>query len=101
MVECSFMKYVIVSSNLIAVTKTWHIAPVLSKEFLDIQAAVECRFPLKRVCDMIIPHSLSYYLSLKISRIPHHLNDNMILYITFFAVLKTVIKITSVKVQDG
>ena len=31
--------------------------PVLSKEFfLDIQAAKECRFSLKRVCDMIRTH---------------------------------------------
>ena len=91
----------IVGSNLVAFTKTSDIAPVLSKEFLNIQATVEYRFPLKRVCDMIIPYSLSYHVILKTSRIPHHLNDNMILYITFFAVLKTVTKITSVKVQDG
>ena len=29
------------------------IVPVLSKEFLDVQATLECRFTLKRVCDMI------------------------------------------------
>ena len=27
--------------------------PVSSKEFLDIQATIECGFTLKRVCDMI------------------------------------------------
>ena len=31
-----------------------YIAPVSSKEFLDIQATTECRFTLKRVRDMII-----------------------------------------------
>ena len=32
-------------------------APVLSKEFLDIQASLECRFILKRVRDMVIKYS--------------------------------------------
>ena len=31
--------------------------PVLSKEFLDIQATIECRFTLKRIRDMIIIYS--------------------------------------------
>ena len=30
---------------------------VSSKNFLDIQAIIECRFALKRVCDMIITYS--------------------------------------------
>ena len=30
------------------------MAPVSSKDFLDIQATTECRFALKRVRDMII-----------------------------------------------
>ena len=29
------------------------VAPISSKDFLDIQATTECRFTLKRVCDMI------------------------------------------------
>ena len=33
------------------------IAPVSSKEFLDIQATIECRFTLKRVRDMIRTYS--------------------------------------------
>ena len=33
------------------------IPPVLSKEFLDIQATIQCRFTLKRVDDMIITYS--------------------------------------------
>ena len=33
------------------------IATVLSKEFLDIQATIECRFTLKRVRDMTITYS--------------------------------------------
>ena len=31
--------------------------PVWSKEFLDIQATIECTFPLKRVLDMIITYN--------------------------------------------
>ena len=33
-------------------------APVSSKKFLDIQATTECRFTLKRVCNMIRTNSL-------------------------------------------
>ena len=33
------------------------IAPVLSEEFLDIQATIECGFTLKRVRDMIRTYS--------------------------------------------
>ena len=33
------------------------MALVLSKEFLDIQATIECEFTLKRVRDMIITYS--------------------------------------------
>ena len=34
-------------------SQTSDFAPVLSKEFLDIQATIECGFTLKRVHDMI------------------------------------------------
>ena len=34
--------------------KLAQIAPVLSKEFLHIQATIACRFTLKRVRDMLI-----------------------------------------------
>ena len=33
------------------------MAPVSNREFLDIQATVECRFTLKRLRDMIITWS--------------------------------------------
>ena len=33
--------------------------PASSKEFLDIQATIECGFTLKRVRDMIITYNLS------------------------------------------
>ena len=33
------------------------MVPVSSKEFLDIQATIECRFTLKLVRDMIITYS--------------------------------------------
>ena len=38
------------------------MAPVLSEEFLDIQATIECRFTLKLVCNMIIPYTQTYSL---------------------------------------
>ena len=37
------------------------IASVLSKEFLDIQATIECGFTLKRVRDMLITYSQMPY----------------------------------------
>ena len=36
-------------SSLVAVTKTSDMVPVSTKEFLDIQATIECKFILKRV----------------------------------------------------
>ena len=39
-------------------------APVLSKEFLDIQATIERRFTLKQVRGMIRTHNQDYYESL-------------------------------------
>ena len=39
-------------TNPVAVTETPDIVPVSSKEFLDIQAAIECRFTPKRVRNM-------------------------------------------------
>ena len=56
-VECSFTNKVVVGSNPVPVTKISDIAPVSSKEFLDIQTTRECRFSLKRVCDMIRTHN--------------------------------------------
>ena len=53
MVECSFTNVVVVSSTPVAVTETSYFAPVSSKEFLDIQATIECGFILKRVRNMI------------------------------------------------
>ena len=47
----------VVGSDPVAVTKTADIAPVSSKEFLDIQATAECRFTLKRILDIIITFS--------------------------------------------
>ena len=47
----------VVGSNRVALKKTSDIAHVSSKEFLDIQAA-ECRFTLKRVCNMMKTHTV-------------------------------------------
>ena len=43
----------VVGSNTIAATWASDIAPVSSKEFLNIQATTECRFTLKQIRDMI------------------------------------------------
>ena len=47
----------VVGSSPVAVTKTSDFATASSKEFLDIQATVECGFTLKRVRDMIRTYS--------------------------------------------
>ena len=44
----------VVGSSLVVVT---YIAPVSSKEFLDIQATMKCGFTLKQVRDMIRTYS--------------------------------------------
>ena len=46
--------------------KTSDIAPVSSKQFLDTQATIECRFTLKRVRGMIRTYSQAY-ISLQVS----------------------------------
>ena len=43
----------VVNSNSVAVTETSDVAPVSRKEFLDIQATIECRFTVKGVHDMM------------------------------------------------
>ena len=47
----------VVGSSPVAVTSTSDSARVSSKEFLDIQAIIECGFTLKRVRDMIRTYS--------------------------------------------
>ena len=41
---------------LVAVTEMTDIAPVWSKQLLDIQATTECRFTLEGVCDVKQTH---------------------------------------------
>ena len=53
MVECLFINSVVVASSPVAVTKISDFAPASSKEFLDIQAELECGFILERVRDLI------------------------------------------------
>ena len=50
----------VVGSNPVAVTSPSDFAPASSKEFLDIQATIECGFTLKRVRDMIKTYSLNF-----------------------------------------
>ena len=45
-------------SNPVAAIYTSDIAPVLSKEFLDTEATIQCRFTLKLVLDMSITYNL-------------------------------------------
>ena len=52
-----------VGSKIVAVTYTSDIVPVSSKEFLDIQATIECRFTLKYVRDMIITYRHHFFYS--------------------------------------
>ena len=61
----------VLGSSPVAVTSPSDFAPVSSKEFLDIQATIECGFTLKRVRDMTRTYSqyilfigCLYYLSL-------------------------------------
>ena len=50
----------VLSSNPVAVTETSDMAPVLSKEFLDIQASMKYRFTLKLVHDMITTYNTMF-----------------------------------------
>ena len=57
MIESLFTNYVVVVSSPVAVTKPSDFPTVLSKEFLDIEATIECGFTLKRVRDMTRTYS--------------------------------------------
>ena len=52
----------VVGLNLVAVTKISDIEPILSNEFLNIQATTEFRCNLKHVCDIIKTKSLATIL---------------------------------------
>ena len=54
----------VLGSNPVAVTSPSDFAPALSKEFLDIQATIECGFTLKRVSDMTRRYDARFYLEL-------------------------------------
>ena len=47
----------VLGSSPVAVTSPSDSAPASSKEFLDIQATIECEFTLKRVSDMTRTYS--------------------------------------------
>ena len=49
--------YSCLGSSPVAVTSPSDFAPASSKEFLDIQATIECGFTLKRVRDMTRTYS--------------------------------------------
>ena len=50
----------VLGSSPVAVTSPSDFAPASSKEFLDIQATIECGFTLKRVRDMTRTYSQGY-----------------------------------------
>ena len=53
----------VLGSSPVAVTSPSDFAAALSKEFLDIQATIECGFALKRVRDMTRTYSQdTFYL---------------------------------------
>ena len=51
----------VLGSSPVAVTSPSDFAPASSKEFLDIQATIECGFTLKRVRDMTRTYSQRDY----------------------------------------
>ena len=53
MVERLFTNEVVVGSSTVAVSYSSDMVPASSKEFLDIQAIVECGLSVKLVRDMI------------------------------------------------
>ena len=61
-----FINLVVLGALSVAVTETADTTPVLSKEFLNTQATIECRFILKPVHDMTRTYShivcLFYYM---------------------------------------
>ena len=57
----------VVGLSPVAVTYTSDIVPVSSKEFLEIQANIKCRFTLKRVRDRIRTYSTAFRNS-----VPYH-----------------------------
>ena len=48
---------IVFGSSPVAVTYTSDFTPALSREFLDIQATIECEYTLKRVRDMTRTYS--------------------------------------------
>ena len=60
MVECS---------SPVAVTSPSDFAPASSKEFLDIQATIECGFTLKRVRDMTKTYSIKVYIKTHLGKL--------------------------------
>ena len=57
MIECLFTNYVVVVSSPLEVTKPSDFPTISSKEFVDIQATIECELTLKLVGDMTRTYS--------------------------------------------
>ena len=61
----------VLGSSPVAVTSPSDFAPASSKEFLDIQATIECGFTLKRVRDMSMEeeHTVKDIMSLAVGTV--------------------------------
>ena len=57
MVDCSFKNKVVLGSSPVGVTSPSDFTPASSKEFLEIEATIECGFAVKLVRDMIKTYS--------------------------------------------
>ena len=55
----------VVGSSPVAVTSTSDFSPASSKVLLGIQATTECRFTLKRICDMTKTYRLIMIIDFK------------------------------------
>ena len=64
MVQSLFRNLTVLGSRAVGVTFTTDIAPDSSKEFLDIQANIECGFTLECVRDMRI-HTIRYTVQIE------------------------------------
>ena len=75
-------------SSPVAATKASDFTPSSSKEFLEIQATIECRFTMKRVRDMTRTYNQLYPGILKFSKKhtdgPLTLNSSLNLLLSFY-----------------
>ena len=79
----------VLGSSPVAVTSPSDFAPASSKEFLDIQATIECGFTLKHVRDMTRTYSVNIYIAYELAASSSHTSDPTIKNCLFGAVTLT------------